>query len=57
MVIRAKGDHLGIWLNGNQVADVHDNTCDAGRIGFQIHAGAQFKPMKIVIREVLLKDI
>lgn len=57
MVIRAKGDHLQIWLNGTQVADVHDNTCDAGRIGFQIHAGAKFEPMEIVIREVLLKEI
>ncbi len=57
MVIRAKGDHLQIWLNDNQVADVHDNAYEEGRIGFQIHAGAQFEPMKIVIREVLLKDI
>lgn len=57
MVIRAKGDHLQIWLNGNQVADVHDNSSDAGRIGFQIHPGAKFGPMKIVIREVLLKEI
>ena len=57
MVIRAKGDHLQIWLNDNQVADVHDNSYEAGRIGFQIHAGAQFEPMKIVIREILLKEI
>jgi hypothetical protein len=57
MVVRAEGDHLQIWLNGTQVADVHDDSFDSGRIGFQIHAGAQFEPMKIVIREVLLKDI
>ena len=57
MVIRAEGDHLQIWLNDTQVADVHDNSYETGRIGFQIHAGAQFEPMKIVIREVLLKEI
>ena len=57
MVIRAKGDHLQIWLNDTQVADVHDNAYETGRIGFQIHAGDQFEPMKIIIREVLLKEI
>ena len=57
MIIRAEGDHLQIWLNGHQVADVHDNTTDTGHIGFQIHAGQQFGTMKIVVREVLLKTL
>jgi hypothetical protein len=55
--IRAQGDHLQIWLNGKQVADVRDATTDSGRIGFQVHPGAEFGPMKIVIREVLLKTL
>ena len=57
MVIRAEGDHLQIWLNGHQVADVHDNTTDAGQIGFQVHPGQQFGTMKIVIREVRIKPL
>lgn len=57
MVIRAEGDHLQIWLNDHQVADVHDNTTDAGHIGFQIHAGSHFGPMKIIVRDVLLEPL
>jgi hypothetical protein len=55
--IRAEGDHTQIWLNGTQVADVHDDTTDSGKIGFQIHAGDQFGPMKIVVREVLVQEL
>jgi hypothetical protein len=55
--IRTEGDHTQIWLNGTQVADVHDDTTDSGRIGFQVHPGAEFGPMKIVVREVLIKEL
>lgn len=55
--IRAQGDHLQLWLNGRQTADVHDTTTDSGKIGFQVHPGAEFAPMKIVVREVLLKKL
>jgi hypothetical protein len=55
--IRAEGDHLQIWLNDEQVADVHDDTSDAGTLGFQVHQGDQFGPMKIVVREVLVKEL
>ena len=55
--IRAEGDHVQIWLNDRQVADVQDKTTDSGRIGFQVHAGDQFEPMKIIVREVLLKEL
>jgi len=55
--IRAQGDHLQMWLNGKQTADVHDTTSDSGRIGFQVHPGAEFAPMKIIVREVLLKKL
>ena len=57
MVIRAEGDHLQIWLNGHQVADVHDKTTDTGHIGFQVHQGQQFGTMKIVVREVRIKPL
>ena len=55
--VEAKGDHVQIWLNGKQVADVHDKTADSGKIGFQVHPGAEFGPMKIVVREVLLRPL
>jgi hypothetical protein len=57
MKVRAVGDHLQIWLNGRQVADVHDDTTDSGKIGFQVHPGEQFGPMKIIVREMLLKQL
>ena len=55
--VQAEGDHLQIWLNGRQVADVHDDTADSGKIGFQVHPGAEFGPMKIVVKEMLLKRL
>jgi len=55
--IRAESDHLQIWLNDKQVGDVHDATTDSGKIGFQVHPGAEFGPMKIVVREVLIKEL
>jgi len=57
MSVRAEGDHIQIWLNGRQVADVRDDTSDSGRIGFQIHAGDAFGPMKVIVRDVLLKPL
>ena len=56
-VIRAEGDHVQIWFNGHQVADVHDDTTDSGHIGFQIHPGEEFGEMKIIVKEVLLEPL
>ncbi|HUT29824.1 MAG TPA: DUF1080 domain-containing protein [Sedimentisphaerales bacterium] len=55
--VRAEGNHIQIWINDHQVADVHDDTSDSGLIGFQVHPGAQLSPNKIIIREVLLKSL
>jgi hypothetical protein len=57
MKVRAQGDHLQIWLNDRQTADVHDTRSDSGKIGFQVHPGAEFGPMKIVVRAVLVKEL
>jgi len=57
MKVRAKGDHLQIWINGHKVADVHDDSTDSGKIGFQVHPGDQFGPMKIVVKELLIKEL
>ena len=55
--VQAEGDHTQIWFNGVQVADVHDDTTASGKIGFQVHPGAEFGPMKIVVRELLIKEL
>ena len=55
--VRAEGDRLQIWLNGRQVADVSDQTSASGKIGFQVHPGDEFGPMKIVVRQVLLEKL
>ncbi|MBN2138910.1 MAG: DUF1080 domain-containing protein [Sedimentisphaerales bacterium] len=57
MKVRAEGDHIQVWLNGTQVADVHDATTDSGKIGFQVHPGAEFGPMKIVVKELKIKEL
>jgi len=55
--VHAQGNHIQIWINGHQVADVHDDTTDSGKIGFQVHPGKEFGPMKIVVRELMLKPL
>ncbi len=55
--IVTKGTKTKIWLNGTQTADVNDDTTDSGKIGFQVHPGAQFGPMKIVIKEIKIKEL
>ncbi len=56
-LIRAKGDHLVIRLNGVKTADVHDDSTATGKIGFQIHPGEEFKDMRIHVREVKIRPI
>jgi len=55
--VRAEGNHIQTWINGHKVADVYDDTTDSGKIGFQVHQGEQFGPMKIIVRELLLKEL
>lgn len=57
LVIRAKGDHQQITLNGKLVADVHDDTSDHGRIGFQVHPGKEFAKMRIIVKSVRIKRL
>lgn len=57
MRIVTQGTKTKIWLNGTQTADVDDDTTDSGKIGFQVHPGAKFGPMKIVIKEIKIKEL
>lgn len=56
-LIRAQGDHIVIYLNKKKVADVRDKTTDRGRIGFQVHQGAQFKNMQIQVKEIKIRQL
>ncbi len=55
--VRAQGDHLVITLNDVVTADVHEDSFDRGRIGFQVHPGDEFKDMKITLRELLIRPL
>lgn len=55
--IVTQGTKTKIWLNGTLTADVDDDTTDTGKIGFQVHAGDQFGAMKIVIKEITIKEL
>jgi hypothetical protein len=52
--IRCEGDHIQIWVNGLQTADLHDSAKMSGIIALQLHRGpgmrAEFKD--IVIKEL-----
>jgi len=57
MGIRAQGDHLVISLNGKVTGDVHEASSATGKIGFQVHPGAEFKDMKITVKEILIHPL
>ena len=55
--VRAQGEHLVVTLNDVVTADVQDKTSSRGKIGFQIHAGDDFKDMKIAVREIRVRPL
>jgi len=57
MIIKAQGDHLIISLNGKVTGDVHEASFATGKIGFQVHPGAEFKDMKITVKEILIRPL
>lgn len=57
IIVRSEGNHTQVWLNGHKTADVHDDTTDSGKIGFQVHPGSEFGPMKIIVRELTLRPL
>jgi HEAT repeat protein len=55
--IRAMGQDLTLWLNGTRTANCKDDTLAKGRIGIQIHAGANCKGMQMVIKKVEIRTL
>jgi len=56
-VIRGAGPRVTVFLNGTKVGDVHDDASAAGKFGIQVHAGTEFGPMRIEIREFKVRRI
>jgi hypothetical protein len=55
--IFANGDHLVVWLNGKKTGDCRDSTVAKGRIGIQVHGGADMKNMLITIKRIELRTV
>jgi hypothetical protein len=56
--VRAEGDHIEIVLNGRKVVDIRDSSWpDAGSVGIQIHAGAQFDGMEVRVRKFRIREL
>ncbi len=55
--IWAKGTRIRVTLNGAKVADITDQKYSRGAIGFQVHAGDEFRNMKIMVKEVTITPL
>ncbi len=57
MVLKCKGNHIQVWVNGYQTADYieeDDSISKTGIIGFQLHAGA---PTEVWLRNIILTEL
>jgi type 1 glutamine amidotransferase len=57
LVVRAAGDLLQVSLNGRMVSEARDSSVRSGKIGFQVHPGAEFGPMRILVKEAFITPI
>jgi hypothetical protein len=55
--LSAVGDHITATLNGKPVADVRNDRLKKGHIGIQVHAGDEFKDMKIIIKDIRVREV
>ena len=55
--IVATGNHIQVTLNGTGVADITDDKFSRGTIGFQVHAGDEFRNMKIMVKKVSITPL
>ncbi len=54
--IKAIGDHIQTFLNGEQIVDFHDNRSIKGIIALQVHSGEE-PPVKIRWKDLTLQDL
>jgi hypothetical protein len=60
MRIRAAGDVLSVWLNGQLTANVTNNRSATGKIGFQVHPSSpadDFKNMAVMVKSIQLRPL
>jgi hypothetical protein len=55
--IRAQKDRLEVFLNGRRVGEARDSSAPQGRIGIQVHAGAEFASSAVRIAEVRVRPL
>jgi len=55
--ICATGNRIRVTLNGTKVADITEDKYSRGAIGFQVHAGDEFRNMKIMVKEVTITPL
>ena len=55
--LRAMGPDMTLWLNGTKTGQCTDDTLAKGRIGIQIHAGAGFKGMQMVVKKIEIRTL
>ena len=49
--IRGAGERVALM---RKIADMRDDATDRGKIGFQVHAGEDFKNMKMIVRSIAI---
>jgi 3-keto-disaccharide hydrolase/Cytochrome c554 and c-prime len=57
VIIACDGPHITVTLNGTKTGDITDTKYATGRIGFQVHAGANYAGMKIMVKEAKIRRI
>jgi hypothetical protein len=55
--ICATGSRIRVALNGTKLADITDDKYSRGAIGFQVHAGDEFRNMKIMVKQVTITPL
>ncbi|MFT4566970.1 MAG: hypothetical protein ACI9FN_001932 [Saprospiraceae bacterium] len=58
MRIRANGDHIQTWINGNMISDIHDDLTSEGFIALQVHGiGKRENIWKVKWRNITIKEL
>ena len=50
--IKAQGDHLHVWVNGQQTADIQDSDRSEGYIGLQANGTGEIRFRKVKLKQL-----